>query len=709
MKTLHVTIQNKIATYQKRDGDIVCGNSDYQIEFIFDSEWDAEEKKTARFIWNGDYYDQEFTGNTCPVPVIKNASKVEVGVYAGDLETTTSAEIGCLASILCKGGAPHPESGQHYTAEAVAAAEAAKASEDKAKVSETNAKQSESNASSYASTASVHASNAAKSATEAQNSENAAAESALNAFNSEVNAYVSEQKAKRVSEEIVARVDRNDKRITNLEQGIIPEPFETDSSVAYVKDVPENALPYAEIAKVGGMTRKCENLIPYPYVDTTKTVNGLTFTDNGDGSITVNGTAGSTAFFNLCKVDFGGYSMTPSAPSQSGYVISGFGNGVDLLYDIANGLTYLRVFAGKVIGKVTVYPMLNYGSTALPYEPYYEGLRDTAVTEIKSVGANLFDMSKWIDGASTTRATVERDNNSVTITPTSNDGYDVNHNYHIPIQAGKAYTFSFDRNNTNAGDCYVFVNDSTATGYAFVTQGKLLSFVAPYDATFCTVRFGVRNTGESIKYSNIMINEGATAIHCTPYIETSLAIPEAVQALDGYGLGINADCYNYINWETKTFVKRVGKVDMGTLSWTLRNDGNVLAPYFYASVSRMFIKYKGNYSTTVYPVLADRYITVARDINLFIDKCIAVDGRYGEVLEIQIKDSAYTDAATFKAAMTGVMLYYELETPEVTDITDLITPDNFIKVEGGGTITAVNEHSKAVPTEITYMLKEVAV
>ena len=33
-----------------------------------------------------------------------------------------------------------------------------------------------------------------------------------------------------------------------------------------------------------------KNLIPYPHQETTKTVNGLTFTDNGDGTITVNGT-----------------------------------------------------------------------------------------------------------------------------------------------------------------------------------------------------------------------------------------------------------------------------------------------------------------------------------------------------------------------------------------------------------------------------------
>lgn len=133
MNTLHITVNKKIATYQKRDGDIVCGNSDYQVTFTFDEEWAEHEEKTARFIWNGQYFDVDFTGDTCDVPVITNASIVKVGVYAGDLKTTTSAIIGCKPSVLCGGEVPNPGTGQHYTNEAKAAAEEAKAAAEEAK------------------------------------------------------------------------------------------------------------------------------------------------------------------------------------------------------------------------------------------------------------------------------------------------------------------------------------------------------------------------------------------------------------------------------------------------------------------------------------------------------------------------------------------------------------------------------------------------
>ena len=101
MKTLHIIVANKIATYSNRSGEIVCGNSDYQIEFNFDAEWDVYETKTARFIWNGKYKDIVFTGTVCPVPIVANTNRLEVGVYADELCTTTSAVITCIRSIRC--------------------------------------------------------------------------------------------------------------------------------------------------------------------------------------------------------------------------------------------------------------------------------------------------------------------------------------------------------------------------------------------------------------------------------------------------------------------------------------------------------------------------------------------------------------------------------------------------------------------------------
>lgn len=105
-KILHVAVANKIATYCQRDGAIVCGNSDYSIKFAFDAEWDAISVKTARFMYNGIAVDVPFEGDTVSVPKLRNTLLVTVGVYGGDLQTTTPAMIPCLKSILCQDGLP---------------------------------------------------------------------------------------------------------------------------------------------------------------------------------------------------------------------------------------------------------------------------------------------------------------------------------------------------------------------------------------------------------------------------------------------------------------------------------------------------------------------------------------------------------------------------------------------------------------------------
>lgn len=65
----------------------------------------------------------------------------------------------------------------------------------------------------------------------------------------------------------------------------------------YVPYVPTNKELMS--CKVNGELG-AKNLLLYPYYETTKTSNGVTFTDNGDGTITVNGTAsGGNAIF-LC-------------------------------------------------------------------------------------------------------------------------------------------------------------------------------------------------------------------------------------------------------------------------------------------------------------------------------------------------------------------------------------------------------------------------
>lgn len=104
MPNIKITVADKRAALAE-DTCIVCGNSDYTVTFIFDEEWADHPAKTARFKYKSKgvnrYTDVVFNGDTCKVPVLVGTHEVRVGVYAGNLQTTTGATIPCERSIRC--------------------------------------------------------------------------------------------------------------------------------------------------------------------------------------------------------------------------------------------------------------------------------------------------------------------------------------------------------------------------------------------------------------------------------------------------------------------------------------------------------------------------------------------------------------------------------------------------------------------------------
>lgn len=90
----------------------------------------------------------------------------------------------------------------------------------------------------------------------------------------------------------------------------------------------------------GGIIIVRNNLIPYPYVDTTNTNGGITFTDNGNGTITLNGTANSSSPLPTFTLD-GSF-----IGDGSNYFIKGTGTD-DIELFISNNNAINMAFVGK--------------------------------------------------------------------------------------------------------------------------------------------------------------------------------------------------------------------------------------------------------------------------------------------------------------------------------------------------------------------------
>ena len=190
--------------------------------------------------------------------------------------------------------------------------------------------------------------------------------------------------------------------------------------------------------------------------------------------------------------------------------------------------------------------------------------------------------------------------------------------------------------------------------------------------------------------------------------DTVHKIPEAIRNLPGYGWSAGT-ARNYVDYENKQYHQCVGSVDLETLDWKFNTSSGV-GNHFYGSVKHLNFKYLGAFGTTTYNALCSKYRTVARSSSVFVDKTITIDGVNTTVSQIQVKDAAYADVTAFKQAMSGVILYYELANPIITDISTLI-PDDFlrnIEVEAGGSVTFKNSNDNyhiPVPSEEEYIVK----
>lgn len=186
--------------------------------------------------------------------------------------------------------------------------------------------------------------------------------------------------------------------------------------------------------------------------------------------------------------------------------------------------------------------------------------------------------------------------------------------------------------------------------------------------------------------------------------ETAHLIPEAIKALPGYGWSAGT-AKNYVDYENKKYVQCVGSVDLGTVQW-VAGDGE--------RVSFQTSQVKGQKLTKNYTILPNflcsKYLTKTQNEVWGKTDVTGISADANADGYVYINDMSYTDVDAFKQAMSGVILYYELAEPIVTDISSLI-PDDFlrnIEVEAGGSITfkgGNDNYRIPVPSEEEYVVK----
>lgn len=163
----------------------------------------------------------------------------------------------------------------------------------------------------------------------------------------------------------------------------------------------------------------------------------------------------------------------------------------------------------------------------------------------------------------------------------------------------------------------------------------------------------------------------------------------------GYGL---PNVYNYIDLENKKVVLNMGGVDLGTLTFNIAGDSHT----FYTSINRAkALSYNvETYICSIYETVGETSWT------LYTDKGDMKVAHEGGSKNFYFSNSSYENATTFKTAMNGVPLIYELETPVEIDVSDILDNDDVIgELESGGTITFENDNRYNLPSNVTYLVE----
>lgn len=265
------------------------------------------------------------------------------------------------------------------------------------------------------------------------------------------------------------------------------------------------------------------------------------------------------------------------------------------------------------------------------------------------------------------------------------DGYGVG----IPLTVVPSTTYYIKYTASASGVVSIGYADSNKmiTDYSWTISNN--QFTTPGDCRYVLLVFRPNTHGTSATFENICVSTVQTNEY-QPYNKYRANIPSSKYFPDGMRSAGSA--YDEINFLSQKAIKKIGVVDMGTMDWYYSTD----LGHFTASVTGMKLPSSGS---EVANLVCSDYTTVPSNgfPNNVSDKSIALHYHFSQ---LWLKDTDYTDAAAFKSAMSGVMLYYELATPVETAIAPPLQTLSTFK--GFVSFSAPNSLTQNGPLSVTY-------
>ena len=581
------------------------------------------------------YQTSEHEGGFIQTASNKGAFTIGEGVKTVDGTLITTAMLTTLYREVVEDKAIIKE----QVEEATTQAETALGNAESAAASASTAQENAAIAGSYATAAEVSAQSILPKLDAAETAAASASESAAVAMASVERAESAAVAAENAADAAVEKVSDLEKDIallnTALMQGGII--YKADTETAYNERITAGGLnvldgSLAKLEKVVGSTVKCNNLIDIPENFTWTVIYEKRKFELPAGTYTIS-----------CS----SYEQGGAAPPHIRFL--GVNNSDDIWTRVDK--VYTKSFAG---GEYTVYfysaddagssggitstinkLMLNEGSSALPYQPYFEGLKNASFAGVESTGRNLFNSN---DGGIVRNARVATSTGGVY----SAQGYSVSG--YIAVSGFPQVVISGA--NAQTAIYFAFYDKSkTFVSGGYKNDGTIIS--VPANANY--LRFDFVSTETAV-----MVNAGTTALPYKPYIEP------IVFEFPKTELGE----WDEIDFEKQKVVRGMQTVVFdGTENWTLQSVNDIGIHNFNLPLS-VDVKYGQGIcnlykkdDTSIANATSEGFLTTGR--NLFI------------------RSKSYTTVADWKAHLAELyasgkplVIAYELATPTETLFTD---------------------------------------
>lgn len=245
---------------------------------------------------------------------------------------------------------------------------------------------------------------------------------------------------------------------------------------------------------------------------------------------------------------------------------------------------------------------------------------------------------------------------------------------------------------------------STIADYVYsleqATAGSGIQWLKDYDLIDDQYHAYSQGSLESVNVSAHVMRDADNNIIETYPIDSSVTLRGMLKTDADGNLYYDGDTYE---WDG-TVTRKYGYVDLGTLNWYRSNSGSIYAFRNETALANLKVK---TVAASLMNAITANYTQIASGFmsGLTADKewIGATDGH------IYIRDDAYTTAADFKTAMSGVYLVYELDTP-TTESADPFTnpqvcdPDGTEEWTDYGVEQGTRDYAVPVGHESTYAM-----